>query len=134
MDLTLIRKEKIKTGIFGIIPQLELVTLEHAYLEESKHYEPKVPAGVYECLRGRHSLEHIPNSFEAFEVMDVPGHSNILIHVGNYNEDSEGCILIGTYSEHTKIIGSRVGFEILMRAQKGVDSFKLTVQDSIKEG
>lgn len=136
MDLTLIRKEKIKDGIFGVIPELELVTLEHAYLIQGTIgiYEPKIPQGTYVCEKGIHKLAHMNHPFETYEIISVPDHTHILFHIGNYNADSEGCILVGTAIQPnlfpTRIMGSRIGFDLFLKAQEGVDSFKLIVQDS----
>lgn len=135
MDLTLIRKEKIKDGIFGYIPELTLVTLEHAYSIEHTIgiYEPKVPKGIYLCHKGIHKLAHMTHTFETYEIMDVPDHYNILFHTGNYNADSEGCVLLGTMIQPSpfpnRITGSKLAFDLFMSAQKDVDSFKLLIED-----
>jgi hypothetical protein len=55
-----------------------------------------IPEGVYDCIkvesteRGKH-----------FKVLNVPGRSGILIHIGNYaagiHTDTRGCIIPGIY-------------------------------------
>ncbi len=132
MDLTLVRKEKNEFGIFGLIPELEVVTLEHAYkaLWGSCIYRPKIEEGIYHCIRGLHRLARMIHDFETFEII-VPGHTDILFHVGNINNDSEGCVLLGTSNyKDEEITGSKIAFDLFMRAQIGIDSFKLTVDDS----
>ena len=37
---------------------------------------------------------------KAWELLDVPNRSHILLHAGNYLRDTRGCILVG--AEHTK--------------------------------
>ena len=49
-----------------------------------------IPAGSYAVI-GHNSPEH-PHTWE---ITGVPGRSNILIHNGNTEKDSEGCILVG---------------------------------------
>jgi hypothetical protein len=38
-----------------------------------------------------------PTRGRCFHVKDVPGRDSILIHAGNYNKDTKGCILPGIY-------------------------------------
>ncbi len=49
-----------------------------------------IPEGEYEVHR-----IYSPKFGKCFHVQDVPGRSEILIHKGNYNKDTHGCILIG---------------------------------------
>lgn len=127
MDLTLRRQSFTDQGVFGLLLNDQgdtiAVTLEHAY-----DRAPKVPPGEYKCVRGLHRLEGMKEPFETFEVTGVPGHSNILLHVGNYQRDSHGCILVGTEILGEMITQSRVAFEKFMELQKGVDQFTLTVK------
>ena len=96
---TLKRKE---FGVGGIISDFTfhgelspfMVTLEHAYFFNGA-YTPKLHNGVYTCVRGPHRLHGMIDFFSTFEITKVSGHSGILFHWGNYNEDSEGCILTG---------------------------------------
>jgi hypothetical protein len=135
MDLKLIRKAYTLYGIFGEIrgPSDELicVTLEHAY-KEGDNYVPKVAPGTYTCVRGVHKLSNL-NPFEAFEVKGVPSFqtcavSGILFHIGNYNRDSEGCVLLGMGKGTGCILESREAFDKFMALQEGVDSFTLQIE------
>lgn len=122
MEFTLNRTDFKDTGIFGTLEGegLEFHTLEHAY-----DCKPKLPNGTYTCVRGQHMLHSGP--VEAFEIQHVPGHTGILIHVGNYNDDSDGCVLIGLTRYGDAITGSRVAFNQFMGKLTGVNEFKLTV-------
>ncbi len=55
-----------------------------------------IPEGIYNVIKIKH--EKFGN---CFWVLDVPGRSGILIHIGNYTAgkktDTEGCILPGMY-------------------------------------
>lgn len=131
MDLILTRVEKRPDGIISKLTDangnLIAWTLEHSY-----DGEPKVPNGLYVCARGEHELIHQP-PFETFEVMRVIGHSGILFHVGNFNEDSEGCILLGeafaTVDGGTRamVTNSKVAFAKFMAIQYGLNTFQLSV-------
>jgi hypothetical protein len=109
-----------------------MVTLEHAFPQDSETYFPIIPNGIFTCRRGIHSLHNgIP--FETFEVTGIEGHSGLLFHPGNYNKDSEGCILVGTVvttydSKGDKMItGSRDKFQEFMKRLDGVNEFQLKV-------
>ena len=104
----------------------ELSTLEHAYSQSDGSYLPKILNGKYTCIRGTHCLHNgIP--FETFEVQNVPGCTGILLHVGNYQNDSEGCCLLGMTRMGDMITSSKVAFNKFMCSLDGLDSFELEV-------
>jgi len=137
MNLLLTRTDFREDGIFGQLSnesgQQVAVTLEHAYDSQNGDgsYVPKTPAGTYNCVRGQHQLANMRAPFTTFEVTKVPGHTNILLHVGNYNNDSEGCILLGrAYGGEPRMLEqSRMAFESFMALQDGINSFTLTIKD-----
>lgn len=49
-----------------------------------------IPEGKY--IVNKH---YSPTFKECFRIVDVPGRSEILIHHGNYVNDTKGCILVG---------------------------------------
>lgn len=133
MDLTIKRLDYNDDGIFGHLEETDsgdsvAVTLEHAYYSNNGDgsYSPKLPPGDYLCVRGEHRLSK-GKPFTTFEVTNVPGHTGILFHPGNYNEDSDGCILLGTTLSFSMISESRAAFSKFMALQDGVDEFTLTV-------
>lgn len=63
-------------------------TLENPQRETTK--DSLIPAGTYICQP--YSGTKYKN---VYIVNDVPGRSAILLHWGNYEKDTEGCILIG---------------------------------------
>jgi len=135
MDLILKRNRFRQDGIFGELLKDNgdgfVVTLEHAYRDQNLNYSPKIPEGSYTCVRGMHRLDGMTEDFETFEITNVPGHTNILFHVGNFNNDSSGCILLGSNvlkaDAGWSIQSSRVAFTRFMELQEGVDKFTLIV-------
>lgn len=147
MDLTLWRQEFRDDGIFGHLMETGkgnfiAVTLEHSYKKLSK-----IPPGEYLCKRGTglgegefkgfHKL-HDNVWFDTFEVMNVPGHTNILFHQGNYNKDSDGCILLGggigfMNSGGQMITSSKLAFAGFMTMQKYCNEFKLIVESTYSQ-
>ncbi len=145
MKLKLNRVSSDVDGVFGILTDEKhnkiAVTLEHAF--DAGHgngsYTAKVAPGTYVCKRHPPArlpyetfmLEHVPK----FNGKDVTG---ILFHIGNYNSDSDGCILVGrniiptltdsSTSGDQMITSSKNTFLKLMDILKGLDSFTLEIQ------
>lgn len=136
MDLALVRTEFRPDGIFSELrlPSGDLfcVTLEHAYFEEISGLTPKLPDGDFACIRGKHQLNAWPIGIETFEITKVPGHTGILFHPGNFNHDSDGCVLLGarvlTLNGQRAVSGSRDTFERFMKLQDGLEKFQLSVR------
>lgn len=53
-----------------------------------------IPKGEY-LIRRVVKIKH----GECFEILDVPGRSDILIHKGNFPTDSRGCVILGEQFE-----------------------------------
>ena len=136
MDLVLIRKQYREDGIFSTCCDMDgnqvMVTLEHAY-PSPDGFSPKIPEGSYTCVRGQHRLHGMEEDFTTFEITGVAGHEGLLFHWGNFNQDSEGCILVGeqdfeSASGQQMITASRAEFAKFMALQEGLDSFTLVVK------
>lgn len=135
MDLTLTRTQIREDGIFGELTdenhKLIAYTLEHAFDDGNGSWAPKTPAGTYTCKRGQHQLHSMKVPFETFEITNVPNHTNILIHMGNWNEDSDGCCLVGAAivqsSKGQMVSNSKEIFAEFMDLEKDNDEFQLTV-------
>lgn len=133
MNLKLVRKVRALYGITGALSSLSggdpiAVTLEHAYQQPDGTFLPKLAPGLYTCER------HPPNRlhYETFMVKGVPPFmgapvDGILIHRGNWNRESEGCVLVGTHLGTGCILESEKAFDQLMELQKGIEQFQLLV-------
>ncbi len=144
MNMTLLRQVAESDGVYGTLTSednaFSCVTLEHAYDSGLGNgtYSPKLPNGTYTCQRGQHQLESMTTPFTTFQIMNVLGHTNILLHFGNYNKDSNGCVLLGrrivpnpSASGENMITSSRNTFNAFMDLQEDVDQFTLTVKDQV---
>ena len=98
--------------------------LEDEYREEKVASETRIPAGSYKVgLRttgGFHArYEKIFSDIHQgmLHVQDVPGFEYILIHVGNTDENTAGCLLVGTGARAAEgdmsIQSSRVAYKKL---------------------
>lgn len=104
-------------------------TLEHVYQQPNGSWLPKVPVGIYTC--NRHPPIRLP--YETFELENTPDFmgqpvNGILIHIGNYLKDSEGCILIGKGQTENMITNSKEAFDEFMKTLEGINSFDLTIK------
>ena len=70
-----------------------------------------IPAGRYEVALTW------SNRFKKYmpQLLNVPGYEGVRIHVGNYPEETEGCLLVGIGKGVDKIIDSRTAFTALMQ-------------------
>ena len=133
MNLTLTRQSFNEWGIISYLTDEngdQIATcLEHAYIQPDGSYLSKIPNGTYNCVLGQHQLAGMAQPFETFEITGVIGHTDILFHVGNYNNDSEGCVLLGTdvATANKMIVNSKVAFKHFMSIEDGISNFSLTV-------
>lgn len=130
--MILLRDTFSESGIFGTLrtdDDIEICkTLEHAYPTFGQKWKAKIPpAAHYMCVRGMHRLKSGAQPFETFEVTGVYGHSGLIFHPGNWNRDSDGCILLGENVQDRALVRSRVAFLDLMMRLNGVTSFSLQV-------
>lgn len=133
MDLILTRKACNPWGIISDLTDYQnvfhLTCLEHAYLNSNGTYSPKVPDGIYPCVLGAHTLLKL-GLIETYEIMNVPGHSGILFHIGNFNDDSDGCLLLGESLGDNCILNSREAFNRFISFQNNCTRFMLTITSS----
>jgi hypothetical protein len=101
-------------------------TLEHAFVQPDGSYAPKLNIGTHTCILGDHQLDH-GGVFKAFEITGVPGHSGILFHIGNYNVDSDGCVLLGMSYTDSSVLNSKAAFTEFME-KMGTNNFQLAVR------
>jgi hypothetical protein len=96
-------------GKVYIDDQFECYSLEDEKRDVKVMHETRIPEGKYKIdLRtfgGHH--EQYAKKFPAMHkgmlwVKDVPGFQDILIHIGNTDEDTSGCLLIGLNVDEAK--------------------------------
>lgn len=145
MDQTLVRVCKAADGIRSRLVKTEtgeqvVVTLTHAYDDGAGGWEPVIPNGRYECMRGLHRLESMTHDFETFEVTNVAGHTKVLFHSGAWQSDSRGCELTGEalveavqpgMGLHEMVTHGHAAFATFMASHEGEDTFWLDVVDEV---
>ena len=134
MNCVLTRFRFLDTGIFGVLKDEAGGVLAYT-LEHNFGGQPKLAVGTYTCQRGSHILKGMSFPFITFEILGVPPFqgspvTGILFHCGNFNADSEGCVLMGSADapDFSMVTGSRADFSAFLNVQEGVDEFILIVQ------
>lgn len=117
-----------KHGTFGVLliqGEVFCTTLE-PYSRDNCKKLSCIPTGQYCCVR-RESVRYGPT----FEVLNVQDRYDILFHIGNVRQETEGCILLGRQfgclGADRAILASRATFKHFMEMLSETHIFKLTI-------
>ena len=113
MDLKVLRKELTARSTIGelhVDGAFECYTLEDAVRPVKIKGVTAIPAGVYEV---------VVNFSQRFQrplplLLHVPNFDGVRIHAGNTDADTEGCILVGEWTEGERINNSQKALAALM--------------------
>jgi hypothetical protein len=139
MEFTLKRILFTDDGVLGVLVcnnEPVCLTLEQEWKNNAKGISC-IPEGSYLCQLGDH-----PKHGRTYEVLDVPGRSAILIHSGNTEADTQGCILVGkeygkidaidpdkgVTEKQLAVLNSKEAFADFMALTNGSASFALHVK------
>ena len=100
----------------------ECFGLEDEYREVKVSKETRIPAGLYKVgarteggFHGRYANRYPDFHKGMLHILDVPNFTWILIHSGNTDEHTAGCLLVGTTANTTErnmsIGSSRLAYE-----------------------
>lgn len=134
MELKLIRKRFHKDSTIGellIDGYFECYTLEDEVrpLGEKVPSETAIPAGTYKVVidqsdRFKRLMPHL---------LDVPQFTGVRIHFGNTDDDTDGCILVGTTIVNENFVGnSRIAFDQLFTKLKSTFDLGEEIQITIE--
>ena len=118
-------------GTFGtwvVDGQPMAVTLE-PYWRDNARSISSISDGVYRIFRHKS-----PTYGNCFMVDDVQHRSHILIHAGNWDDNTEGCILLGEKYEQSSdgrwmISESRNAINEFMERMSGINEATLTIRE-----
>jgi hypothetical protein len=117
MKLTVVRTQfgtDATNGILLIDDVFECYTLEDQYQEVKVMHETCIPEGIYDIklrtVGGFHEKykARYSNHKGMLHLQDVPGFTYILIHAGNTDEHTSGCLIVGETQQDLDI--SKDGF------------------------
>ena len=127
VQLNLVRDQCSKLRTLGVLtsPDLPdftpLYTLEPPW-RDNERGRSCIPVGEYKCSR------YPSKRFgKTFIVMNVPGRDGILFHVGNWEKDTSGCILLGIERTHKSLLWSRPAIDRFRDAMEAHDYFHLVI-------
>jgi hypothetical protein len=125
--MELVRVAIQPAGAFGVLLEDGLpfaVSLERTFGDTVV-----IPPGEYPCRR----TVFFKKNYKTYEVI-IPGHDRVLFHIGNVEDDSRGCVLVGL--QFGKVDGqpgvllSRLGFLEFMRRAGRRREFRLRVREA----
>jgi hypothetical protein len=125
------RVAELQLGTLGVLLNDEgkpwMLTCERPW-ENNQHDVSCIPVGVYTCQRITSPKHGI-----VFQVTNVPNRDAILIHPGNTELDSEGCILLGrqfgVVQNLPAVLNSQDAFKEFMSYFNGENSFTLKITE-----
>lgn len=101
-------------------------TIEDQKNEKKVHGETRIPDGTYK-VGTRWSPKFSPKTnHEMLWVKDVPGFEYILIHTGNTDDDTEGCLVLGkrlgSLNNQRAVLDSKTAYnEVYPIVRKAID-------------
>ena len=97
-------------GALHIDGEFECYTLEDRHRDVKVMGETRIPQGTYtiglRTVGGHHAKysKKFPSYHKGMlHVLDVPNFKYILIHIGNDELDTMGCLLVGDYANNNKL-------------------------------
>ncbi|BCS89968.1 DUF5675 family protein [Pseudodesulfovibrio sediminis] len=129
--IELIRVEKSEAGTFGVLKidgKASCVTLEPEDRGNAQNVSC-IPEGDYVVKR-----VNSPKYGDTFEITGVPGRSHILLHPGNTETDTKGCVLLGRNFGHLgpnrAVLSSGNTFKSFLQTMADNESAQMHITDA----
>ena len=88
-----------------------------------------IPEGTYSCKR-----VNSPRYGNTFEITNVPGRSHILLHPGNVEEDTHGCVILGKHFGFLRnkraVLNSGATYKAFLIGTADQDEFPIVISDA----
>jgi hypothetical protein len=122
MNLRLLRYSTGVESTLGLLfnvthgVQFLCFTIEDQYQTKKVYGETRIPAGTYDIqlklwggFHERYSTKFPLTHKGMLHLQDVPGFEDVLIHIGNKDDDSAGCILVGNSADENLLDDGFIG-------------------------
>jgi len=123
-----ILEDGVTVGLLTLPSQNKLFTIELPWRGNSENVSC-IPSGEYICRKRMYNEK----GYMTFEVTGVDGRTYILFHIGNFERNTEGCILINDMigADHDQLRGVTSGqaFREFWTEMKVYDEFKLKITE-----
>ena len=142
-------------GLLFIDGLFECYTLEDQYQEVKVMHETCIPEGTYDVkfrtVRGfheRYKKRYGNSHYGMLHLQDVPGFTYILIHAGNTDEHTSGCLIVGETQQDLDVsedgfIGSsgkayvklydKIAKQLLIGNPVTIEYSKINLTDSVQQ-
>ena len=110
--------------------RVKLFTLEDLDRGNAKNISC-IPVGTYKCKPHGWELNSGVKHKRTWEIQDVPGRKDVLLHIGNSHIDTQGCILVGvgiTLGREEPFLQESTRAVDLLRSIIGENGFTLTIK------
>ena len=133
-------------GLMFVDGEFECFTLEDEYREKKVKGETRIPAGTYKVAK-REVVSGLTEKYRSkypwfdyhFMLHDVPNFQYVYIHVGNDDDHTDGCILVGyaiksnRFNEDNNLTSSGPAFKRLYQKMSDADIINISVTDCCTE-
>jgi len=106
-------------GLLFIDNEFFCYTLEDEFREVKVKGETRIPSGTYQLIINNDLTgltEKYRKKYNWFknhiQLKDVSGFNNVYIHVGNYETNTDGCILLGNSANNNQIEKGVIGSSV----------------------
>jgi hypothetical protein len=133
MEMVVVRETKTALSTIGTLSidgKPFGSTLELPW-KNNQHLVSCIPTGTYEVqLLPSPKFNNAPTP----HVLNVPGRDNILMHVGNFPRDTEGCLLVGSFPGRDLVGDSKKAFAQLVQKMQQLpagEKISLTIKEKV---
>lgn len=128
----ILSNKDVTQGVFMDEHRSYFLTLELPW-KGNEPFKSCIPVGFYTIKRGLYKPKH-GDPYESYYLENVRGRTGIWFHVGNIVDDTDGCILTGSYfgvyEGKPAVLHSRIAHELFMESLKEYNELMLLITEN----